>query len=590
MAQTLLITDWVYPNCTDLLEFRTKPDIILTVFPSIERSVRDGDKVPLYSIDDFIDEKVAHDIDATANHVVATWSLGLPADGIRYRGLNLCDYLAIDLAESCRRTLRVLYALRCLQEMHGITYVLATKLDSFDVSTLNRICDVLNLTVDVSGSNSEKSFKLISGTLATARKYASQYLWRGLSEARRMRDRLFFPKKRTPLLWENHRALFTPLPKLLLERGYELNFAGPEYVQLYRAVKQGLWGCFLEVPRSNSKDLEPILSNMDWGYSFRGVIIDSLIKHLIGNLIYTYFPGWKALIDVLPTVGDMQAVFLAGDHHLKYSLLAEYGIANNIPVIVLQHGFFGTTTYGALPKYANRMFVWGEIPKAWIEQQGISSERLVITGYPFERRKPSGHSSLRKPYTLLLALTWVEFDTARRSYRQNYMLVKSVLEALERLPDWELIVKLHTSPRMEPQAYFESLVPQRLISRVRITKGGSLDKFIEESTAVIVDTSTVGLEAMLRGKPLVVMDAWGLAEENAYIRWEATEVCRSGDTLAALLDNLVSDPSKWRNYIDRQEVFVNRYISYTGIEASKRIETELGNLIAKGVSRARQQI
>lgn len=188
---------------------------------------------------------------------------------------------------------------------------------------------------------------------------------------------------------------------------------------------------------------------------------------------------------------------------LSRSLVLAAG-ARGIPSICLQHGLImGEEAY--MPVFATRMAVYGRNDLSWYLKRGVARERIAVIGHPrydhLRTRVPQSRSDVlggegldpRKKTVLVAtqpsggAARWLPF--IRRLAAEGF----------------QVIVKPHPLEigrglAGEYEAAFRSLAGTRVI-----TRHVELGDYLAAVDAVAVQSSTVGLEALIAGRPLFVL-------------------------------------------------------------------------------------
>jgi glycosyltransferase involved in cell wall biosynthesis len=161
-----------------------------------------------------------------------------------------------------------------------------------------------------------------------------------------------------------------------------------------------------------------------------------------------------------------------------------------------------------------KIAVFGDAVKRMLLSEGIASERIVVTGNPkFDRIFYSGRENLKekvcrkyhippeKDIILLLTQYFVEEGIWTPEQRKDFIL--AVAGASARLPDTQLIIKLH--PPYENEEDYK-LIVKGLAPEPVVCKYADLPELINACSLAITVNSTAGLEAMAMGKPVLIVD------------------------------------------------------------------------------------
>jgi hypothetical protein len=209
-------------------------------------------------------------------------------------------------------------------------------------------------------------------------------------------------------------------------------------------------------------------------------------------------------------------------------LLKDYAI----PFILVQEGVRFPLPNAEGDEYgrngASAIAAWGENSSDFFLRQGVKSETIHLTGNPrydsIWRADWNGKAEeLRRALDLegarILALfTNPIDDQGFCTTRGKLDLVRTFVDRLEPLfddPEFLLIIKLHG--REEKDDYDEICLSSPHAGRIRVLQGGSTYSVFSVATASIVFASSVGLEALLFGSPLGVLEIPGYGFVYDYV-------------------------------------------------------------------------
>jgi len=187
---------------------------------------------------------------------------------------------------------------------------------------------------------------------------------------------------------------------------------------------------------------------------------------------------------------------------------------HEVHTVVVQHGILTNDMAGMyiLPKVGDVQAVWGEYYKQWHVERGKSSESQVVTG--FQRRDelvdmPSldreglynrfGLDPDRK--VVLIATEWYQSVSSRYTIEQHEDYIRVVLRSLRDHDGIQVVVKLHPSFQSKYERIVSEIASQEGV-HVVIAKD-SLWELIRISSFVVVSLSSVCLEALILGRPVI---------------------------------------------------------------------------------------
>lgn len=252
-------------------------------------------------------------------------------------------------------------------------------------------------------------------------------------------------------------------------------------------------------------------------------------------------------IDVIVTHQDLQ-----GEHRL----LVRCGQAAGRRTICLQHGIEPDVPgYGR--HAADVCAVWGEATAAQFHRRGRATGRAVVAGDPLvgSLRTPRDPVAIRarlglRPSDRVVLLSCERYvnhyaATDRPDTPERHL--QAVCRVVRELPDAVLIARCKA-----PRVYHEfggdfaakrSIVEQEGAGRARIDTDSPLYDLLAVSDAVIITHSTIGLEAMAFGKPVLYLNFDGPEGDiMGYRASGAANVVHDAETLRAALRAALAGP------------------------------------------------
>ncbi|MDD5148780.1 MAG: UDP-N-acetylglucosamine 2-epimerase [Candidatus ainarchaeum sp.] len=192
--------------------------------------------------------------------------------------------------------------------------------------------------------------------------------------------------------------------------------------------------------------------------------------------------------------------------------------------VVLQHGIPAADRLllkgwlpGFAPLTADFFFSWGKNTSRLMRFHNVPEKRIFETGNPrfeeivtkkFERQKTMEKLGIKKSGKIILVLTQPMF------YGFNPMeMARAAINAAEKNPGVNCVIKTH------PVEHFSGY-EKRFAKRAIISRKISLHELIDAADAVIGNSSTSLIEAMLFEKPVIIFDPGktaGFYEKNSAV-------------------------------------------------------------------------
>jgi hypothetical protein len=221
---------------------------------------------------------------------------------------------------------------------------------------------------------------------------------------------------------------------------------------------------------------------------------------------------------------------------------------------VVQHGA-PCCRFGFAPSAADQVLVWGESSQAQLAQWSVPAGKIQVTGSPrhdeLRRRLTKARNAARRlaggkprsPRILLLTTVPPRDDrpdaVALHLTRSTYAeMIRMAAAAVDRIPDAQLIVKLH--PRAEDDPLARQVLAGFPSLSCQVVQTGSLEHWIGQSDCVLSCVSSAGVEATLASVPVIQLLAPGTAAVLPHQQWGMLGTARTEGQLDQLLGQVLS--------------------------------------------------
>ncbi|WP_431801492.1 CDP-glycerol glycerophosphotransferase family protein [Halobacillus andaensis] len=193
----------------------------------------------------------------------------------------------------------------------------------------------------------------------------------------------------------------------------------------------------------------------------------------------------------------VSCIVFSSTHYYQSRTIAMVAAEVGIPTICMQHGIIGNEI-GYIPQIADVEAVYGDFEAEWFKQLGVSKKSIEVIGHPrFDtiHKKPAvSKRALEKQLGLKpgkkMIVMIVRNDQQIKKWRE-------FIKALGNKRDYNIVVRDY--PRLTPHPLttkYPYLYPSKDIQ---------LYDLIHHSDLVVTYLSTVGLEAMIAGKPVFIL-------------------------------------------------------------------------------------
>jgi glycosyltransferase involved in cell wall biosynthesis len=224
-----------------------------------------------------------------------------------------------------------------------------------------------------------------------------------------------------------------------------------------------------------------------------------------------------------------------------------------IPSVCIQHGVYIGYVYRELA--TDKVIVWGEAPKKFWKKIGCAPERIISVGALAHERwaslKEKNAKTGEGPCILALGqnpAAFISLETHRKT-------IDAIFRAIQALPQYHFIVKPHPGEDIKP--YQAALQELQLPSNVELVTSGAVENAILRSDLVVTVFSTAGLEAMLLGKPVIVLN---LSQEPSMAPYvAAAELVESAEILPQAIREIIEDPLRRQSLISAGRQYADAY-------------------------------
>ncbi len=220
-------------------------------------------------------------------------------------------------------------------------------------------------------------------------------------------------------------------------------------------------------------------------------------------------------------------VVLPNDAAYPYERISAELRARRVPMLLLQEGIrFPLPGVPLEEAYgrggARAIAAWGETSARYFREVGVAQEVLHLTGSPrFDglagTQPQAEHPSVPGVRTLLLLTNPID-DQGFCTKQAKLKLVARFVERLTPLlesGEVRLQIKFHAG---ESPHEYERHFPARRSDRIEPIVEGQLVDLLTSADAGVILTSTVGLEALLLGLPLAVLEIPGHGYVHDFVR------------------------------------------------------------------------
>jgi len=425
--------------------------------------------------------------------------------------------------------------------------------------------------------------------------------WQRILRISRQGDRRHYnteSKKRGVLLWCTnpvHEATAFEISQLLAAEGIPVScitsrntewpFITPESAirnrEWKKKVKRSLPGLRIfidEFSQSVIKSLAPKTKPLN---------CMRMSRFLMGQLDRFFVPQVAdalALAQAAINRNEPRAVFIQDVGDFRTRAVACVARKQKIPVY---HHQMGNVTSNAIEwawDVADRHLVWGEWSKSTVVALGIPANKIDISGtpkinFPAKQPAPKTRSSSEVGHALfpLMPESSLNFGNGGATSLSGCQSIMKMLLECVKLMAGRVVLQIKPRP-LGDHPWFD-LFRSTLSSQVEILPAHiSIGQALESTDIVITTHSTVGIDAIMLGKPLIVLS--GGHEIHPFeelIQYGAAVKTDSVAELKATTENLLFNAASSVKMMQCQEACRKHILRYAGADSTQRIVDLLKN-------------
>jgi hypothetical protein len=277
------------------------------------------------------------------------------------------------------------------------------------------------------------------------------------------------------------------------------------------------------------------------------VIFSSVNNHLVFSNQYffdTFINTIPQMLEKIAAVNrylkenPVSCVIVGTIEDLASRILTIVAAGKGIPSICMQHGILGGEE-AFMPVFTTKVAVYGQYEKNWYLEKGLSEERIAITGHPrfddiFTQRHMS-KAEFQEKYKVDQQNAVILFAT--QPY--NVLLWNELIEITAQKPQIDIMIKPHPweLSRRELIDNYINLARKYKSVKLILEREANIYDILHNVDVVVINSSTVGLEAVLSDKLLCILS------DNSFNYYEKMGEFMSSRPaeLAEIISKLIED-------------------------------------------------
>ncbi|MBI4333141.1 MAG: UDP-N-acetylglucosamine 2-epimerase [Chloroflexi bacterium] len=309
------------------------------------------------------------------------------------------------------------------------------------------------------------------------------------------------------------------------------------------------------------------------------------LPRLCFEAIYSIMFTERLIKAILPDI-----VCLMPDGYFPQQMAAALARKDNIPTLACS----AVLETDNAPSYmrhlhADRIATMGEVVRNIYIESGVRPDRVVVTGIAhfdllFYRDKERDDQVLTRA-GIDPGKPIVVFATENLAVSETVEALTGVIDAVLKTSDVQLVVKVHPGEGIEP---YDGTARRYCDPRIHVVKDIDLYAVISRCELIIVRYSTVALEAMMIGKPVVVINLAGTPVSVPYAQESAAVgVYRKEDIGPAIHRALFDEATRAKLKAGRDR-FVREWAGEPDGRASYRVVSLMKRMIAEAPGPGKQ--
>ena len=321
-------------------------------------------------------------------------------------------------------------------------------------------------------------------------------------------------------------------------------------------------------------------------FEFKGVSIWPLIRKKILSMYQQRLSEYMKMAIIVKNIVkkiNLKAIVKLNDIGETEKVFMNYN--NNIPLILLQHGYTDYNDYSArfdstngYSRIRDRIAVWGETQKKYlIEKRNVLAEKIFVSGSPkHDRFFHVERKAETQKKTILLAPRAITEMTAEDNidlHIRYEKLLDRILSFVVKNPQIELIVKLHPIQLGHNNELVEYFKKQDYEINLKINS--PVINEIEKSDVVISitseewDLSSIVLESQIMNKPILNISPTDERGQFQCVNEDSIISMTDNDNIEEAMEKILFDDKTRDELKNNTKEYLKKYLANPGDASSK---------------------
>lgn len=250
-----------------------------------------------------------------------------------------------------------------------------------------------------------------------------------------------------------------------------------------------------------------------------------------------------------------------------------------VPTLIVQHGMVNDHPIHG-PICSDKIAVFGQACKDSLVKRETNQDDVVVTGQPrldvlinkkFDRNWICDKLNIDKKKGLIF------FASTDLSEDEKEMIIRGLCNGMKEFPDKQLIIKPHPSDNSER---FMDLLGKLNSGAIVVTK--DLYELLSACDILLTTWSTVGLEAMILDKPIIIINLMNRPDQISYVESGAAIEVKRMDGIAQAIKMVLYDPKTIERLKINREKYIRYHVNNSDGKASERVAQLIQKMICQG--------
>lgn len=311
---------------------------------------------------------------------------------------------------------------------------------------------------------------------------------------------------------------------------------------------------------------------------YQKIPIWEMVEDLLLFIFRTRFVELTEYIEILKRAIDTERpdIVIVWDDRSRFGkTVVATAHLKKIPTLIAQHGIIAGTPEDSGPTFADRMAVFGQYMKDCMVKGGAEPEKIIITGSPMHDRIVKNRFDKEKICNQLGINKYKKIVVFTTQLLGQEMMLRNILKSLKNLPDIQLVIKLHPSENGK----MHKRVVKEMNSDAVVIKDVDLYGLLSASDVMLTEFSTTAVEAMIIGKPVIIINLDNKPEVIPFVQSGAALGVYKPENIASTIKDALYNEEIRKKLEEKRKKFVYEQAYMVDGKATERVVALIEKMI-----------